>query len=378
MPWVVCHEPRYIDNDSRLVHDVLTALALRHHHRRRARARAAAPEWRMASRSLRRRWPSGGRDARRGSRRAGESHPSAISAWPGCGRRCRSFRFQPGTTTTRFCAREFSSARASAGARSTTSRARSSSTSSRVIGKLGFAGFFLVMWDAVRFRARSNGILCQGRGSAANSAVAYCLGDHRGRSGEARTCSSSAFSPRSRVDGQTEAARHRRRLRARSARGSARLRVRQLRPRPRGDHVHRADVSRAQRGAGFDARVRLSGGAWRRISRSACTASDPVEGAAYIAETLAREVRSRSRQPARQGDCSRRWRRSRDCRVFARRTSADSCSRRSRSATICRSSRRRWVARSSSSTRTISTRSACRSSTSSDSARCRWCGARST
>ena len=44
----------------------------------------------------------------------------------------------------------------------------------RVIGNLGFAGFFLVMWDAVRF-AREKGILCQGRGSAANSAVAYCL-----------------------------------------------------------------------------------------------------------------------------------------------------------------------------------------------------------
>ncbi|HMJ17811.1 MAG TPA: DNA polymerase III subunit alpha, partial [Gemmatimonadaceae bacterium] len=44
----------------------------------------------------------------------------------------------------------------------------------RVIRKLGFAGFFLVMWDAVHF-AREKGILCQGRGSAANSAVAYCL-----------------------------------------------------------------------------------------------------------------------------------------------------------------------------------------------------------
>jgi len=44
-----------------------------------------------------------------------------------------------------------------------------------VIRRLGFAGFFLVMWDAVRFARRCN-ILCQGRGSAANSAVAYCLG----------------------------------------------------------------------------------------------------------------------------------------------------------------------------------------------------------
>jgi error-prone DNA polymerase len=44
----------------------------------------------------------------------------------------------------------------------------------RVIRKLGFSGFFLVMWDAIRY-AREQGILCQGRGSAANSAVAYCL-----------------------------------------------------------------------------------------------------------------------------------------------------------------------------------------------------------
>jgi hypothetical protein len=43
-----------------------------------------------------------------------------------------------------------------------------------VIAQLGFAGYFLVMWDAVR-EARARGILCQGRGSAANSAVTYCL-----------------------------------------------------------------------------------------------------------------------------------------------------------------------------------------------------------
>lgn len=45
----------------------------------------------------------------------------------------------------------------------------------KVIRDLGFSGFFLTMWDAVQ-KARSLGILCQGRGSAANSAVAYCLG----------------------------------------------------------------------------------------------------------------------------------------------------------------------------------------------------------
>jgi error-prone DNA polymerase len=44
-----------------------------------------------------------------------------------------------------------------------------------VITRLEFAGYFLIVWDVVRF-CRERGILCQGRGSAANSAVCYCLG----------------------------------------------------------------------------------------------------------------------------------------------------------------------------------------------------------
>ena len=44
-----------------------------------------------------------------------------------------------------------------------------------VIQRLDLAGYFLIVWDIVRF-AREQGILCQGRGSAANSAVCYCLG----------------------------------------------------------------------------------------------------------------------------------------------------------------------------------------------------------
>ncbi|MCU0707050.1 MAG: error-prone DNA polymerase [Pirellula sp.] len=45
----------------------------------------------------------------------------------------------------------------------------------RLIEDLGYEPYFLTVWDLVRF-ARSKGILCQGRGSAANSAVCYCLG----------------------------------------------------------------------------------------------------------------------------------------------------------------------------------------------------------
>ena len=44
-----------------------------------------------------------------------------------------------------------------------------------LIETLKVEGFFLTMYDIIRF-ARSQGILCQGRGSAANSAVCYALG----------------------------------------------------------------------------------------------------------------------------------------------------------------------------------------------------------
>jgi error-prone DNA polymerase len=45
----------------------------------------------------------------------------------------------------------------------------------KVIGALGFAGYFLTVWDITEFCRRQN-IYCQGRGSAANSAVCYALG----------------------------------------------------------------------------------------------------------------------------------------------------------------------------------------------------------
>lgn len=44
-----------------------------------------------------------------------------------------------------------------------------------LIEELRYEPYFLTVWDIVRF-ARSRKILCQGRGSAANSAVCFCLG----------------------------------------------------------------------------------------------------------------------------------------------------------------------------------------------------------
>jgi error-prone DNA polymerase len=45
----------------------------------------------------------------------------------------------------------------------------------KLVEELRYEAFFLTVHDVVRF-ARTQGILCQGRGSAANSAVCYCLG----------------------------------------------------------------------------------------------------------------------------------------------------------------------------------------------------------
>ena len=45
----------------------------------------------------------------------------------------------------------------------------------KIIAQLQFPGYFLVVHDIARF-CRANNILCQGRGSAANSAVCYALG----------------------------------------------------------------------------------------------------------------------------------------------------------------------------------------------------------
>jgi error-prone DNA polymerase len=44
-----------------------------------------------------------------------------------------------------------------------------------LIAELRYEAYFLTVWDLVRF-ARDRNILCQGRGSAANSAICYCLG----------------------------------------------------------------------------------------------------------------------------------------------------------------------------------------------------------
>ncbi len=59
-----------------------------------------------------------------------------------------------------------------------------------LISELGYQSYFLTVHDIVRF-ARSRSILCQGRGSAANSAVCFAL-EHARSTRALRICSLSA------------------------------------------------------------------------------------------------------------------------------------------------------------------------------------------
>ena len=107
-----------------------------------------------------------------------------------------------------------------------------------LIAQLQYAPYFLTVYDIVRF-ARSQGILCQGRGSAANSAVCYLPRHHRGRSRPRRPAVRALHLHRA-----ARAARHRRRFRARAARRGHPIYLRQIRPRARRHRRHRDLLSR--------------------------------------------------------------------------------------------------------------------------------------
>ena len=174
VPWVVTNEPRYLDRDSRLVHDLLTALRAGVDVHTAASWGMLLPngEWRLKRpEEMARLWKGREAGLEESRRIAAECHFDLRWLRPPL----PNFPVPPGYDDDSFL-REL----VYAGARERWGdvderQAAQLEHELGVIRRLGFAGFFLVMWDAVRF-ARSRGILCQGRGSAANSAVAYCLG----------------------------------------------------------------------------------------------------------------------------------------------------------------------------------------------------------
>ncbi|MGH7664502.1 MAG: DNA polymerase III subunit alpha [Gemmatimonadaceae bacterium] len=176
VPWVVTHDPRYLDDSGRLVHDMLTALRHDMDMDMAAERGVLHPngEWRLLSpEQMARRWHGREAGLRESERIASECGFDLAWLRPPL----PSFPVAAGSDDDSWLREKtYEGARERWGdAALTTAQRDQLEHELAVIRRLGFAGFFLVMWDAVRF-ARSRGILCQGRGSAANSAVAYCLG----------------------------------------------------------------------------------------------------------------------------------------------------------------------------------------------------------
>ena len=173
VPWVVTNDVHYARATQRIAHDVLCAL--RHGETLEAMGTRLRPngEWYLKGYAqMRRRW---------------QDDDSGIKQSLAIAERC-AFRLQdlkprlphfmlpPGVSEDEYLARLVElGAEERWGWRRTARHDKQLEHELALIAKLGLAGYFLIVWDIVRF-ARRDGILCQGRGSAANSAVCYCLG----------------------------------------------------------------------------------------------------------------------------------------------------------------------------------------------------------
>ena len=174
IPWVVTNDVHYATARDRVVHDVL--VCLKHERTLDEMGTRLRPngEWYLKSAAqLMRRWqhaPEGVRNtlaiAERCQFRMEQLSPT-LPAFP----------LPPGVSADEYLERLVAQgAMERWGAQSAEPRAQGQLEHElALIKKLGLAGFFLIVWDIVRF-ARRRGILCQGRGSAANSAVCFCLG----------------------------------------------------------------------------------------------------------------------------------------------------------------------------------------------------------
>ncbi|MEO8450090.1 MAG: error-prone DNA polymerase [Gemmatimonadota bacterium] len=174
VPWVVTNDPRYIDEGTRLVHEILTAL-------RHGTDLVTATErgllhpngsWQLLSpETMAEQWRGAEAGLAESQRIASECEFDLSWVRPPLPR----FNVPYGYDDVSFLREQvYYGAAERWGAPGEREKAQIEHELA-VIDRLGFSGFFLVMWDAVRF-ARSQRILCQGRGSAANSVVAYCLG----------------------------------------------------------------------------------------------------------------------------------------------------------------------------------------------------------
>jgi len=173
LPWLVTNDVHYATPKGRLVHDVLTCL--RHQTTLDQAGTLLRPngEWYLKRpEKLAHHWrhyPEGlaatGEIAERCAFRMGQLTPT-LPAFP----------LPPGVTADGYLASLVASgARERYGSRLPARHRQQLRHELDIIERLGLAGYFLIVWDIVR-EANRLGVLGQGRGSAANSAVCYCLG----------------------------------------------------------------------------------------------------------------------------------------------------------------------------------------------------------
>ena len=173
LPWVVANDVHYATPRGRLAHDVLTAL--RHGATLDEMGTRLRPngEWYLkGGAQLAKQW---------------EGREEGLAASVAIAERCvfrldalkpklPHFPLPPGVTEDEYLERLVEQgAEERWGSRRTVRHDKQVAHELQLIAKLGLSGYFLIVWDIVRF-ARREGILCQGRGSAANSAACYCLG----------------------------------------------------------------------------------------------------------------------------------------------------------------------------------------------------------
>jgi error-prone DNA polymerase len=172
VPWVVTNNVHYARSSGRVVHDVLSSL--RHQRTLDEMGTRLRPnaEWRLQSPArMVKRW---------------SHHPDGVKATLAIAERCAfrlhdlhptlpAFPLPPGVSADEYLERLVAQGSAERWG-TVNARQRAQLTHElALIKRLGLAGYFLIVWDIVRFANRA-GVLCQGRGSAANSAVCFCIG----------------------------------------------------------------------------------------------------------------------------------------------------------------------------------------------------------
>ncbi len=173
VPWVVTNNAHYATRQGRSTHDALTAL--RHGRPLDAMGTRLRPngEWYLKSTALHHKRWLGHESGLRATRMIAERSQFRISQLkPSLPR----FPLPPGVSEDDYLAQLVETGAAERwGNTRTPPQEKQLAHELNVIRRLEMAGYFLIVWDIVRF-SRREGILCQGRGSAANSAVCYCLG----------------------------------------------------------------------------------------------------------------------------------------------------------------------------------------------------------